>query len=123
MKFGLDFGGVITERSAFFSELSQMLVSNGHDVHIITGNKRTPALLAKLETLGIKYTHIFSIADHHWTAGTPMSGYEANNTWIADDVWDRTKALYCAEHLIDLHLDDSKTYGQHFTTPYATFQS
>jgi len=37
MKVGLDIHGVVDVRPEFFSELSKLLVSNGHEVHIITG--------------------------------------------------------------------------------------
>ncbi len=114
MKLGLDFDGVISDDPDKFSWLSGMLVGGGQEVHIITGNRGTPEFLKNLDGLGIWYTHFFSISDYHHDIGTPMTGYEENNTWIDEEVWNKSKAIYCAKYGIDLHIDDSPIYGEYF---------
>lgn len=121
MKLGLDYDGVINKLPRFFSILTKLFVAAGHEVHIITGNRGTAEFLKNLKKMGISYTHFFSISDYHHGIGTPMTGYEENHTWIAEDLWDRTKGNYCAEHGIDLHVDDSPVYGKYFRTPYLYF--
>lgn len=122
IKVGLDFDGVITAKPELFSILSKLLVDNGHEVHILTGNRGTPEFLEGVLDLGIVFTHFFSISDHHRTIGTDMTGYDQNSPWIDDLLWNKTKGWYCKQNEIDLHIDDSKDYGQHFLTSYCLFQ-
>ena len=123
MRWGLDFDGVITARVSFFAMFTKLLVVNGHEVHVITGNRGTPEFMENLIVgLGISFTHFFSISDHHHNLGTEMTGYADDSTWIDVALWDRTKGWYCKEKRIDAHLDDSKDYGQYFETPYCLFQ-
>ena len=119
VKIGLDFHGVITENPVFFSRLSKILCRSGNEVHIITGSMVTSDLLNKLKEYDIEYTHLFSITDYHIKIGTALVGYESNRPVIDDLAWDRTKANYCREKGIDLHIDDSPEYGRYFTTPFA----
>jgi len=119
MKIGLDFHGVIDTMSEFLSELSGLLVSNGHEVHVITGEEDSKKLREKLQALQISYTHLFSIASYHKSIGTNMWYDDKDTPWLNDELWDKTKAVYCAKHEIDLHLDDSDIYCKHFMTPYA----
>jgi hypothetical protein len=121
VKIGLDFHGVITENPKLFSQLSKVLCRTGHEVHIITGSKVTSGLLNKLKEFDIEYTHMFSIVDYHEQMGTEITEYENNTPRIEDKMWDRTKAQYCKENNIDLHIDDSPMYGRYFTTPFALF--
>lgn len=72
----------------------------------ITGRRITHAFLDNLEELNIKYTHIFSIADYHFRKRDFIKGYYEDRPEIEDDVWDRTKADYCSEMKIDLHIKD-----------------
>lgn len=124
IKIGLDIHGVITETPEFWAILSQTMVDAGHEVHILTGPPITKQFTKWLTKLGIKWTHIFSIVDHHRAIGTgiwqdPKSGYWFTHDWA----WDKTKADYCAEHGIELHIDDSERYNYFFKTPYARYQS
>lgn len=124
MKIGLDLHGVITDMPEFFSRLMLSLSFSGFEIHIITGGSKKKALeeLTKLNIRkGFNYTHLFSILDYHIEKDTPQTGWnkEYNNPEFDDEVWDRTKADYCRKHKIDLMIDDSLIYNNHFTTPFA----
>jgi hypothetical protein len=121
MKLGLDYHGVITANPALFSTITKIMEEWEYEVHIITGSRITEWLKERLAEYGIYYTHLFSISDYHHDIGTPMSGYEDHQPKIDDEIWDRTKAEYCARQKISLHIDDSEVYGTYFTTPYALF--
>jgi hypothetical protein len=119
VKIGLDFHGVITSNPVFFSRFSKVFCQSGNEVHIITGSRITSDFLNKLKDYDIEYTHLFSISDYHYNEGTAMTGYDKDQTEIDEDTWDRTKAQYCKEMKIDLHIDDSVIYGRYFSTPFA----
>ena len=118
MKFGIDIHGVSDTKKKFFAIFSQRAISNGHEVHVVTGSQKTPETEKQLKEYGIQYKHFFSISDKllsenkltHWTGpGDP---------WFAADDWNPAKANYCKEQGIDLHFDDSNEYGKHFETLY-----
>jgi len=121
MKIGLDFHGVIDAAPSFFSWLSNSLIKDGHEVHIITGHELTSNFIKKLYDLNIRYTHVFSIADHHKSIGTKMWYDEKHTPWMDEETWNRTKGEYCAREEIDFHIDDSEKYCKHFITPYFLF--
>lgn len=118
MKFGLDLHGIIDRYPEIFSVLSKALVQAGHEIHIITGPSWTPELEAEILGYGIVWTHHCSIIDYRASQGTPVSFDIEGRGWMDTEVWDRTKAEYCAEVGIDMHIDDSEVYGKYFTTPY-----
>jgi hypothetical protein len=120
---GLDFHGVIDVDPKKFSELSKRVMVQGGEVHIITGSPITEELRRALINYGIYWTHLFSITDYHKSIKTPIRFDEAGNPWIEETAWDRTKGDYCREHNIDLHIDDSDTYGNYFDTPYLPYIS
>jgi len=123
MKLGLDFHGVIDKGPELFSVMSDLLVKNDHEVHIITGETITNEFKLKIQNFNIIYTHLFSIIDYHKSIGT-LIRYEDNGPWIDEDLWNKTKAEYCERMKIDLHIDDSKVYGKYFTgkTKYHLFE-
>jgi hypothetical protein len=120
IKIGLDLHGVIDARPEFFKELTRLFVENGHEVHIITGAVPTTEL-QKIKELGVSYTHLFSITDHHKQIGTPITWDEKGHPHLDTYLWDKTKAEYCKKHDIDLHIDDSDIYHYFFKTPYSRF--
>jgi len=120
-KIGLDYHGVITVIPEILAPLTQKWCEAGNELHVITGHRITEEFKTTLRSLGIAFTHLFSISDFHHEIGTSMTGYEEGRPIIAEEIWNKTKALYCQEHSIDLHIDDSKEYGQYFTTPYFLF--
>lgn len=119
-KISIDIHGVIDELPKFFSAMTHSLVDSGFEVHIVTGGSYKRAE-GELEKFNIKYTHLFSILDHHRSIGTPTFGTHPKYGFalIDDDIWDKTKGEYCEEHNIDMHLDDTLAYGDSFTTPFA----
>ncbi len=123
-KIGLDLHGVISDMPEFFSFLTNALVSSGTEIHIITGGvtEDDKKLLVKYN---IKYTHFFSIIDHHQKKGTPTSGKHPKYGFdmISDEEWDMTKAEYCRENGINLHIDDTLIYNNFFTTPFCRLWS
>jgi len=118
IKVGLDLHGVISANPKFFSHMSKAMILSGAEIHIITGS-HSVEILDELKKYDIKYTHLFSIADHHRSIGTKM-WYDDNKTpWIDKGMWEMTKAEYCEKEGIDFHFDDSTIYGEYFKTPYA----
>jgi hypothetical protein len=118
MKFGIDIHGVADKKKKFFAIFSQRAITNGHEVHIVTGSLRTPEIEKELHEYGIHYTHFFSISDKllkeckvtHWTS--------PNNPWFHENDWNSAKGKYCSEQGIDLQFDDSLEYGKYFTSTY-----
>src|ERR1035437_1007114 len=133
LKLGLDFHGVIDAIPETFAFLTQAIVKNGGEVHIITGGsiaippltgfkgEHEQDIVAELKKFGVVYTHIFSIRDYHDELDTPKTGVHAKYGFptISDEEWDRTKGDYCRYHNIGLHIDDTLVYNDHFTTPFA----
>jgi hypothetical protein len=117
IRLGLDYHGVCDKFPEIFGALSNMFFNNGNEVHLITGELDTPEFRLKLETLGIKYTHLFSISTHHISKGSVV-WIEDGKPYMDKGIWDRTKAEYCKENKIDLHIDDTPEYGDHFQTPF-----
>lgn len=123
MKLGLDLHGVISD-NAIFGYMAKDLIFMGWEVHVITGGSKEKAL-DELNNMGyqwnVHYTHIFSILDYHIEKGTRITGWHPTlkNPEFPDKEWDQTKADYCREHNIGLHLDDSLIYEKEFTTPFA----
>ena len=130
MKLGLDIHGVI-DRLPVLAELATLLVSNGHEVHIITGapwnsisdgNFSHDGIEEYLEKYGFikdkNFTHFFSIVDYHRELGTEIT-CDANGCWLDSEKWNIAKSIYCTNNKIDLHLDDSIVYSKSFTTPFA----
>ena len=124
MKIGLDLHGVISDQPEFFKQLMRSLRNQSWEVHIITGGsiKKAEQELKKLDIVqGYEYTHLFSVLDYHIEKGTRIVGWHPVllNPEFPNEEWDKTKADYCREHEIGLHLDDSMAYEKTFTTPFA----
>lgn len=122
LKIGVDIHGVATDATEFFVEFTRTMVAAGHEVHILTGPPIEKAL-PEVQSLGLSYTHIFSISSYHKENGTAMTWDANGHPFMDDHTWDKTKADYCLEHGISLHIDDSDTYNYFFKTPYARFYS
>lgn len=114
MKLGLDIHGVIDTHTDLFGPLSKIWVDNGNEVHIITGNMRTPAIEELLEYYDVHYTHFFSVSDYLIENGYDHKFEDTDNPWFEKDVWDCQKGAYAARVGIDVHYDDSDEYGKHF---------
>lgn len=122
-KIGFDIHGCISAKPELFSALSQSLIKDGWEVHILTGSKETPEIHEELKSYGIWWTHFFSITDHCIAKGVNVWYDEKNTPWMDQNVWERAKGEYCTENKIDLCFDDTVSYFSHFTTPAARFYS
>lgn len=120
-KLGIDWHGVLDALPESLSWLTRAIVNNGGEVHIITGMTWTPECEEQLKKWDVKWTHHFSIFDHHEKLKTPVIGFHEKFQIpkISDLTWDMTKGEYCSEHNITLHLDDTLIYNEFFTTPFA----
>jgi hypothetical protein len=122
---GLDIHGV-TDTHPFFKAMASAMSEAGHEIHIITGAslKKAENDLEKLGMLpDIHYHCIFSITDHLISKGVPVTWRDPDNPVFPDKECNECKSKYCAEYGIDIHFDDSNTYGEFFTTPYAQVKS
>lgn len=119
MKFGFDVHGVLDTHSELYAHLTTALAVTGHEIHVITGAQKTPELEEKLFSaangLGIKWTHWFSIVQHHLDKGDVEVKFVNGQPWMDREVWNYTKAEYCEEVEIDMMIDDSPIYGSYFT--------
>lgn len=118
MKYGIDIHGVADTKKLFFARFSERAIANGHEVHIITGNMRTPEIEKELSGYGIEFTHFFSVSDTLLADGKETHWTSPNDPWFKAEEWNKAKADYCKENKIDLHFDDSNDYGKYFETPY-----
>ena len=68
IKIGLDFHGVVSSRPQYFAKFSELVLSLGYELHIITGG---PAdVVAKmLKEWQVRYTNLFAILDYYDARG------------------------------------------------------
>jgi hypothetical protein len=128
MKLGLDIHGVIDSNPKSFAFMSQSVVTNGGEVHIITGGSWTTELEEQLKGYGIKWTSHFSVYDYLVESGIDSIGtIQFPDGTIQKkfdyDLWDTIKAGYCRSNKIDLHIDDTQVYSKYFTTPFLLYKS
>lgn len=128
MKLGLDIHGVIDKRPEDFSFLAACVIKAGGEVHIITGGSVTEGMKAKVRGFGVEWTHFFSVYDHMESLGEEQVGVirfpdGTEQKKFDPKRWDAVKADYCRHKSIDLHIDDTDTYGVHFTTPFMLFSA
>lgn len=129
MKFGFDLHGVLDAKPQLFSVLTRLLVEAGHEVHILTGPPINDELRGHLDSLGVVWTHLFSIVDElklqeaKGLLRQPMHQDDQGRWWSDAYDWTRVKGEYSAVRKLDLHFDDSDQYHHFFTTPYARFFS
>ena len=119
MKFGFDIHGVLDDLPETFRALNNSLYDSGYEIHILTGSHISNKIKNQLDSLGIKYHHLFSISDYHKSIGTEMWYDDDGQPWLDKESWNKTKGEYCEKHGINLHFDDSDVYNEHFKTPFA----
>lgn len=123
LRIGFDYHGCLDAKPELFSELTKLLKDNGHEVHVLTGSMESDEIHKELKSLGIHYTHFFSVSDYNKEIGTKMWFSEDGNPWMDEESWNKTKGEYCKRHDISLHLEDTIEYFDHFTTPICRFYS
>lgn len=124
MKFSFDIHGVIDALPKVFVFLSKAIIAAGGEVHIITGGTWSKELEQKLKDFGMVWTHHISVYDFLIESKVPIVGQiqfpdGTIQQQFADGYWDKAKADYCQKNQIDLHIDDTLIYNEHFTTPFA----
>ncbi len=120
LKIGLDIHGCIDYDPSFFAKLSQLLVDNGHEVHITTGAMINDKIIKELEGYGMKWTHLWSISDYYKKQpGVEMWFDENGRPWIEEELWNRAKGEYAKSQNLDLCIDDTEVYKNYFTTSVA----
>lgn len=127
-KLGLDIHGVIDSIPSIFSFLSDSIIKNGGEVHLITGGSWTEDLEKEINSYNIKYTHVFSVYDYINSMGFERLGRVQFpdgkiQSKFDDEVWNKVKGDYCKDNGITLHIDDTIVYKDHFSTPFARFWS
>ena len=128
MKLGLDIHGVIDSNPESFAFMSQSVITNNGEVHIITGGSWTTELEEQLKGYGIKWTSHFSVYDYLLESGIDSIGtiqFPDGTIQKKFDyhLWDTIKAGYCKSNNIDLHIDDTEVYSNYFTTPFLLYKS
>ena len=128
MKLGLDIHGVIDSNPESFAFMSQSVITNNGEVHIITGGSWTSELEEQLKVYGIKWTSHFSVYDYLLESGIDSIGtiqFPDGTIQKKFDyhLWDTIKAGYCKSNNIDLHIDDTEVYSNYFTTPFLLYKS
>lgn len=120
----LDLHGVVNDLPEEFKSITQSLIKDGWEVHIITGST-TQNAFKELTDLGlthkIHFTHVVGLPDYCLMKGFKTSGYNEKygNFEFDPKDWNRAKGMYCLENEITLHMDDTLEYGDFFTTPFA----
>jgi len=111
----LDLHGVINSAPEFFALVTNSLVKDGWEIHVLTGSHiAEKGIEEELKSYGIAYTHLFSIADYHRNNKESMFYDEKGDPWISDEAWDRTKADYCERNEIPMCTDDTARYAKYF---------
>ena len=128
MKLGLDIHGVIDSNPKSFAFMSQSVISNNGEVHIITGGSWTTELENQLKDYGLQWTSHFSVYDYLIDSGIDSIGtIQFPDGTIQEKfdyhLWDTIKAGYCKSNEIDLHIDDTEVYSKYFTTPFLLYKS
>ncbi len=127
-KLGLDIHGVLNALPEFFAFLTDSIIKNGGEVHLITGGTWNKELEAEVNKYNIKYTHNFSVYDYLIESNAKQLGsisFEDGTIQrkFEDEQWDRVKGEYCLKNNISLHIDDTLIYNNYFTTPFCRFWS
>jgi hypothetical protein len=125
---GFDYHGVIDSAPKIFSFLSQSIVKNGGNVHILTGSSWTKAMEDDLKSFGIVWTNGFSVYDHLLNSGVETIGEVifpdgTVQKKFRNEDWDKIKGEYCRKNNILFHVDDTLVYNDFFTTPFCRFWS
>ena len=116
MKIGLDLHGVVNDMPDAFKFITESIIKNGGEVHILTGSTTKKAYV-ELSLLGFEYgkhyTHIMGLPNYLSNKGCKVIGFnkEFQNNEFSTEDWNKAKAIYCSENKINLHLDDTIEYG------------
>lgn len=110
MNIGLDIHGVIDTYPEIFSAASKLWKSQGHTIHIMTGESWVTAIDTVVKC-DIAFDMSLSITDYH-LAKTGMN-WKENGWWTDNEIWDVTKGKYCESNFIELVFDDTLRYWKY----------
>lgn len=113
IKIGLDIHGTADAFPEFFKELTKLFINAGHEIHIMTGQRREE-VEDWLKESGISFTHFFSITDHHEKIGTEMNYGLNGNPWMDEKIWNETKGEYAKRAGIDMMFENSDDFRPFF---------
>lgn len=126
LKFGFDFHGVL-DTGEVWKLISELLINNGHEVHLITGSMWGDKFRKELKNAGIvegiNFTKFFSVSDFLIEEGCNATFDVNGNPYFPNRLWNRVKGDYCKRENIDMHFDDSTEYHKYFSTPNAIIKS
>ncbi|MFV0627148.1 MAG: hypothetical protein ACK5N8_07355 [Alphaproteobacteria bacterium] len=114
LKIGIDFHGVIDSNFEFFKSFSELALSHGHEIYVITGGE-AQKIEVSLQTHYVKFSHIYSLYDY-FKEKNMLEILEDGRFWVAQEYWNPHKAEYCLEKGIDIHIDDNVEYLRDFKT-------
>lgn len=134
-RYGFDLHGVIDSDYIFFGQIFERLLSRGDEVYIITGNTANACLRRHLARRKIKFTVLFSVYDlllttrytetdsraYHFSA--PASYCYEPQVLLNPHYFNRVKSQICESNSVELMVDDSDAYLQHFRTPFFKWKS
>lgn len=127
MKLMLDIHGVLDSNPELFVSIATLLRSSSfeNEVHIVTGESITPKLIDQLKGYnnGVEFwDHLVSIQDELLKGEVSTLGIDSfGRPRFPDDIWDSFKGKYCAQHDIDLAIDDTEAYRKYFDTPFLLY--
>ena len=121
LKIGLDYHGVIDQNPIYFANLCRIARKRGHHIYIITGG---PINQVKeyLKNINVEYDFIFAISDFYQARGEFKQTREGRIV-IPNKKWNIAKAIFCDQNKIDIHIDDSQSYLQWFSTPFCLYDN
>ncbi|MDB4330266.1 hypothetical protein N9948_00875 [bacterium] len=116
-KIGIDIHGVLDANPKHFVEIAERTLSDGGEVHIMTGIEWSEEVKEELMSYGNGepyWTHFMSIITYLRSKGEPGYYDERGRYWFYnDDAWDKVKGIYCEENNIAEIYDDTRQYRKH----------
>ncbi|MBR2299419.1 MAG: hypothetical protein IJ870_02450 [Alphaproteobacteria bacterium] len=119
MKIGVDYHGVINAQPDFFRRFNELALEKGFELVVLSGGSKKDVETFLLKNK-IPYTSVFSILDD-FNAKNMVTFYEDGSFFVPNEIWNKSKAKYCLEHHVDVHIDDSMLYGSYFQTPFCLY--
>ena len=120
IKIGLDFHGVLATNPDYFANFCRQVIAKGWELHIISGGPRKD-ISEYLALRKIPYTKLYTILEVCEKEGT-VRFFEDGSFYVKAEIWDKAKGEYCRKHKINLHIDDSASYEQYFSTPFCLYK-
>jgi hypothetical protein len=124
MIYGIDLHGVADSYPGILRPLMEGFLGCGNEVIVISGPPEVE-VEAALRKLGyrryVNYSKIVSVVDYLKSKGVEMWQDKRKRWWCEDESWWSSKAEICAEHKVDVLLDDSPQYEPYFKDSHTRF--